>query len=74
MTEYVTIWVDDLPDLKRREEIVRCKDCKYAHISTSSGYNKYCDLLEIAEDDPDAERFLCVSADFFCAWAERRDA
>ena len=27
MSEYVTVWVDDLPDLKRGEEIVRCRDC-----------------------------------------------
>lgn len=29
MAEYVTVWVDDLPDLKRGEEIVRCRDCEY---------------------------------------------
>lgn len=30
MSEYVTVWVDDLPDLKRGEEIVRCRDCRWA--------------------------------------------
>ena len=30
MSEYVTVWVDDLPDLKRGEEIVRCRDCHWA--------------------------------------------
>ena len=29
MAEYVTVWVDDLPDLKRGEEIVRCRDCEF---------------------------------------------
>ena len=29
MAEYVTVWVDDLPDLKCGERIVRCRDCKY---------------------------------------------
>ena len=43
MTEYVTVWVDDLPDLKRGEEIVRCRDCR-----RFAGYCEWCD-----EEEPD---------------------
>ena len=59
MAEYVTVWVDDLPDIKRGEEIVRCRDCKYC---MSFWKSDYCDYFSHVTNDPDG----------FCAWAERR--
>jgi len=45
---------------QKREEIVRCRDCKHliAH-GTGCAYWDYCDIESI---------------DGFCAWAQRRDA
>ena len=66
MAEYVTVWVDDLPDLKRGEEIVRCRDCeRFAVDQSDHDYRTswwckrwYTDMVE-----PDG----------FCAWGERRE-
>ena len=61
MSEYVTVWVDDLPDLKRGEEIVRCRDCKHY----KCGDDGWWCLRSIStrSNHPDG----------FCAWAERRE-
>ena len=58
MSEYVTIWVDDLPDLKRGERIIRCADCVHAHDKTDSGY--WCSIVESR-----------VQPDDFCSWGKR---
>lgn len=47
-------------------EVVRCKDCKYAHM-TYGGECKYCDMWE---EDGEA---LYLDEDFFCAYGERRE-
>lgn len=47
-------------------EVVRCKDCKYSHM-TYDGLCKYCD-----EWDEDGEA-LYLEGDFYCAWGERRE-
>ena len=63
MSEYITVWVDDLPDLKRGEEITRCRDCamfKPLAIDGKCNRSKYYQSWT----EPDG----------FCAWAERRDA
>ncbi len=76
MTEYVTAWVDDLPDLKRGEEVVRCMDCEYAHhyhpLDWRTGKphktleewycSWHCNAEGASEVDPDG----------FCAWGKRR--
>lgn len=59
MAEYVTVWVDDLPDLKRGERIVRCRDCKFC---MSYWGADYCDFFSHVMNDPDG----------FCAWGKRR--
>ena len=46
---------------KRREEIVRCRDCKHCMAYWQSDY---CDYFKHVTNDPDG----------FCAWGERRDA
>ena len=49
-------------------EIIRCKDCKYAHL-TYDGDCKYCDTFT---DDDGYRLELYVSGDFYCGNAERR--
>ena len=62
------------------EQIVRCKDCKYAHITVDGQSNKWCDIIathspkDWSADPPngyDPEPYFDV--DFFCAWGERRE-
>lgn len=60
---------DALALLKEQPEIVRCKDCKYAYL-TSDGECKYCDL-EKDDNGSLVERWR--SWDWFCADGERRD-
>ena len=52
----------------RDAEIIRCKDCKYAHL-TYDGDCKHCDQWK---DDDDFSIELYLSGDFYCAYAERR--
>lgn len=47
-------------------EVVRCKDCKHAHM-TYGGECKYCDKWE---EDGEA---LYLDGDFFCAYGEKRE-
>ena len=76
MTEYATQWVDDLPDLKRGEEIVRCRDCKHYQV-----------VDEIFDGEDDTAVYGCgilgwkvasygceepTDPDGFCAWGERK--
>lgn len=50
-------------------EVVRCKDCKYAHM-TYGGECKSCDMWK---DDDDFTMTLYLDGDFYCAFAERRE-
>ena len=50
-------------------EVVRCKDCKYAHL-TYDGTCKYCDMLT-DDDGYLIERYL--PGNWFCADGERRN-
>ena len=47
------------------DEVVHCKDCKYAHM-TYEGKCKYCDCWK---EDGDA---LYLDGDFFCGFGERK--
>ena len=49
-------------------EIIRCRDCKYAHL-TYHGQCKYCDKWL---DDDDFHLTLYLDGDFYCGCAERR--
>lgn len=63
MSEYITFWYHgDLPSMEHREEIVRCRDCKFG---VDGG--KYC-----AEGCADSWDWRNVEPDGFCAWGERR--
>lgn len=69
--------------LSQREwaRVVRCRDCKHAHITVDGKYCKWCSIMathQIESDeyvDPpngyDPEPYF--SADFFCANGELRD-
>lgn len=57
-------WLDTLPTVDA-VEVVRCKDCKYAHM-TYGGECKYCDVWE-------AEGEMYLDGDFYCAFGERRE-
>lgn len=46
-------------------EVVRCKDCKYAHM-TMDGYCKYCDIWFSDEKE-------YMPCDYYCASGERKD-
>lgn len=50
-------------------EVVRCKDCKYAHL-TYDGYCKYCDNIKDDDGFP-IERYH--PGDWFCADGEPKD-
>ena len=56
-TAFVTI-----PPKEPKEEIVRCRDCRYASYDS-----RWCYRLLNAEEPP-------ITPDGFCAWGERRDA
>ena len=57
MTEYITVWVDGLPDLTPGEEITRCRDCKHydTNDAASEVYpdrywcNKLCHYMQSCE-------------------------
>ena len=54
------------------EPVVRCKDCKYAHM-TYDGEVKYCDRISMPDDEGDYGYALYLPGDWFCADGERRD-
>ena len=56
----VGVWLKDLPAADV-VEVVRCKDCRF-YYKDSDGY-EMCD---------NSEGYDHISADGFCAWAERR--
>ena len=60
MSEYITEWVArPLDDEFVREQIVRCRDCKYY---VRYWQSDYCDYFSHVANNPDG----------FCAWGERR--
>lgn len=77
MSEYVGEYVVSLTpktftDLRfhRHEEIVRCRDCGHATIS-SLGHVKYCKMFVLPDDDGyGADPQVCLPLDFFCAYGK----
>lgn len=56
----------------RHEEIVRCRDCKHATISTI-GVCKYCEMFVRPDvDGYGADPQVNLPLDFFCSWGERK--
>lgn len=54
-----------------KEKIIRCKDCIYARMTINGDSAKYC----LAWQDGDALMMdsLYLPADFYCAYAERKE-
>lgn len=80
MSEYVTVWADDLPGMTHGEEIVRCRDCKHGlHVTWPVGFGIPDDFIDCTgelvqtwdylNDEPGINP---VRPDGFCAWGERR--
>lgn len=72
MTDYTTreyiIRETTYPDATKQEligELVRCRDCKYSHM-TVNGECKYCDIWF-----PDEAEY--TDGDYYCASGERKD-
>ena len=60
MTEYITEWVShSIEDPFVREEIVRCRDCRYFRVGTNTDCCAF------------TERY--AHPDGFCSWGEKRD-
>ena len=55
-------------ELRKERPVVRCKDCKHAHM-TYDGLCKYCD--ELIEHG--VEEAVYLPGDYFCADGERKD-
>ena len=83
MTEHVCEITQDYPGIpyehedfsgtmERREEVVRCRDCKHAveHCDTEKLDCKHFSQWDYYEDEPG---HWPVEPDGFCAWGERRD-
>lgn len=79
MSEHEGIWIEYRPTYadhwsacKRMGDLVRCRDCKHATIS-SLGFCKYCEKFVLPDEDgfgPDPR--VNLPLDFFCAYGERR--
>ena len=50
-------------------EIIRCRDCKFAHITNDGRYCKYCDMFT---DDYGQLIEMYFDSNFYCGYAERR--
>lgn len=61
----ITYMLENLPSADA-VVVVRCKDCKYSHM-TYDGRCKYCDKWE---EDGEA---LYLDGDFYCAYGERKN-
>jgi hypothetical protein len=59
--------VQDIPAVDA-VEVVRCRECKYAHL-TYDGECKYCDRWE---EEYERSEHLYLPPDFYCALGQRR--
>lgn len=66
-------WERDVVAIKilpyAQPEIIRCKDCKYAHLTNDGKSCKYCDQFT---DDYGQVMEMYFDSDFYCGYAERR--
>lgn len=71
MSEYIYDWTPNKQHAK--EEIVRCRDCKHATISTL-GFCKYCEMFVLPNNDGyGCDSQVNLPLGFFCAWGVRKD-
>lgn len=50
-------------------KVIRCKDCKFAHITNDGRYCKYCDMFT---DDYGQLIEMYFESNFYCGYAERK--
>ena len=62
-----------LPSWTQREEIVRCRDCRYAHEMLDGMYDCFGHLATTWDYYSDEPKQNPVEPDGFCAWGERRE-
>lgn len=73
MTEYIVGTDEHEGHWYTGEEIVRCRDCRHATIS-SFGHIKYCEKFVLPDEDGyGAEPQVMLPLDFYCAWGERKE-
>ena len=58
---------ENLPSVQ--PEIIRCRDCKFAHITND---RKYCKLCDMFTDDYGQLIEMYFDSNFYCGYAERR--
>lgn len=51
-------------------ELIRCKDCRFSHITADGLLNKHCDNMT---DDDGNKVELYVESTFYCGLAERKE-
>lgn len=72
MTEYIYATDEHEGHWLTGEEIVRCRDCKHATIS-SLGYVKYCEKFVLPDEDGyGADPQVMLPLGFFCGYGEMR--
>lgn len=52
------------------EPVVRCGECRYAHLTTDGELAKYCDMWR---DEDQIAMELYLPADFYCAYAKEKN-
>ena len=70
--EYI-VKIGFIGDAPGNKELVRCKDCKHA-VLTTNGEVKYCKCWQGDEDGSYGGDPLYLDGDFYCAAGERKDA
>ena len=61
--------IQDMPT-EEAEKVIRCKDCKFAHITNDGRYCKYCDMFT---DDYGQLIEMYFESNFYCGYAERKN-
>lgn len=52
--------------------VVRCKDCKYAHLNDDNECT-YCDMISVLTDEGESYYVPVFPPDWYCAYGERED-
>lgn len=87
MKEYIVFVEDDDRDydevfihyIRRQDELIRCKDCKYFSCEHSDNgcvehlYAEWTEMWCNKHFDKEAGEYLTVFEDDYCSWAERKE-
>lgn len=61
--------IEKLPAVQ--PEIIRCKDCKFSHMTNDGRYCKYCDQFTDTDDYGELVE-MYFDSNFYCGYAERK--